>query len=90
MHLIVCLNMFRASTFVRGLVILAQTLVTPGLMLLYLIRPKSMHRFIGYLEETATDTYISIIQNIETEGTHLNLAWKDTPAPEIAISKTLL
>lgn len=71
---------------VRALVIAAQTIMTPALMLVYAIHPRSMHRFVGYLEETATDTYISIIQNIETEGTHLNLAWKETPAPPIAIS----
>ena len=88
MHLLVCLKMFHASPIVRALVLAAQTIMTPALMLVYAIHPRSMHRFVGYLEETATDTYISIIQNIETEGSHLNLAWKDTPAPEIAISKT--
>jgi Alternative oxidase len=84
MHLLVCLTMFHASPVVRGLVIAAQALLTPALMLVYAIHPRSMHRFVGFLEETATETYIDIINNIETPGTHLNRAWIDTPAPDIA------
>lgn len=85
MHLLVCFKMFGASYFVRTAVIAAQCILTPTLVCVYLIHPRSMHRFVGYLEETATETYISIINAIETPGTHLNLAWKDTPAPEMAL-----
>ena len=44
-----------------------------------------MHRFVGYLEETACHTYVSVIQHAETPGTHLHTAWNKVPAPPIAI-----
>jgi hypothetical protein len=52
MHLLICLNMFQANKITRFLVIAAQYGMTPFLMTTYLIHPKSMHRFVGYLEET--------------------------------------
>jgi hypothetical protein len=85
MHLLVCLKMFKASWLTRTLVLAAQTIMTPFLMAVYAIHPKSLHRFVGYLEETACHTYVNIINHIETPGTELNLAWKDLPAPPIAI-----
>lgn len=84
MHLLVCFKQFGASFFVRGAVIALQSIMTPTLLLVYLVHPRSMHRFVGYLEETATETYIGIAKCIETPGTHLNKAWKDMPAPDIA------
>jgi len=84
MHLIVCLTMFNASAMTRFLVVSAQTLMTPSLLLLYLIHPKSIHRFVGYLEETACHTYVNVINKIETPGTHLNKEWTQLKAPELA------
>jgi hypothetical protein len=55
MHLLVCFKMFGASPLIRGIVIAAQALLTPALMIVYAIHPRSMHRFVGYLEETATE-----------------------------------
>jgi len=52
MHLLVCLDMFKASWLTRAMVIGAQVTVTPALMLVYMVNPRSMHRFVGYLEET--------------------------------------
>ena len=86
MHLITCLKMFDASFTTRFLVVSAQMIMTPTLLTIYLIHPKSMHRFVGYLEETACHTYVNIIKHIETPGTHLSNEWKDLKAPEIAIS----
>jgi hypothetical protein len=85
MHLLVCLKMFKAGWATRTLVVSAQMVLTPILMGIYLVHPKSMHRFVGYLEETACHTYVSIIEHLETPGTDLNLAWKDVKAPGIAI-----
>jgi hypothetical protein len=48
MHLLVCLQMFKASWVTRMLVVGAQVTMTPVLMLLYTVHPKSMHRFVGY------------------------------------------
>jgi hypothetical protein len=85
MHLLVCLKMFKASGLTRMMVVGAQMLLTPALMLVYMIHPKSLHRFVGYLEETAVTTYICIIEHVETPGTHLHAAWSELPAPPIAV-----
>ena len=87
MHLLVCFKMFGASFWVRSAVLAAQCIMTPVLMTVYLVHPRSMHRFVGYLEETATETYIGIAKCIETPGTDLNKAWANTPAPEMAIGE---
>lgn len=84
MHLLVCLKMFKASPITRLTVIAAQMVMTPILMTMYLINPKSMHRFVGYLEETACHTYASIIEHINTPGTSLHEAWSQLDAPVIA------
>ena len=85
MHLLVCLNSFNASTMTRALVYAAQIIMIPLLMGIYLVRPKSMHRLVGYLEETAVKTYINVINHVNTPGTHLNKEWGEKLAPRIAI-----
>lgn len=85
MHLLVCLNAFNAHMLTRALVYAAQIIMTPILMGIYLVRPKSMHRLVGYLEETAVKTYINVIKHVETPGTRLHDGWIDKPAPRIAI-----
>jgi len=86
MHLLVCMKMFDAGPVTRSLVCVSQLTATPLLGLLYVVRPQLLHRFVGYLEETAVHTYTNIVTITETEGTQLNAAWKDTKAPEIAIA----
>jgi len=44
-----------------------------------------MHRFVGYLEETAVETYTSILETMDTEGTKLNQTWLQLPAPLIGL-----
>ena len=85
MHLIVCLEVAKASTLTRSMVIAVQMVMTPALFFLYIFHPKSMHRFVGYLEETACYTYVNVIRNIETPGTKLHTAWAHLPAPALAI-----
>eukprot|EP00968_Pinguiococcus_pyrenoidosus_P027952 scaffold7581_cov258-Pinguiococcus_pyrenoidosus.AAC.1 len=84
MHLLVCMKMFEAGWITRALVIAAQVSMTPFLMLTYAVSPGAMHRFVGYLEETAVHTYSNIIKHVETPGTQLNEAWADLQAPDIA------
>jgi hypothetical protein len=84
MHLLVCVNTFNASRFTRNFVILLQGLMTPVLMGLYLVHPKSFHRFVGYLEETACETYLNVVTKVETPGSQLYKGWHDMPAPEMA------
>ena len=84
MHLLVCLKMFPTSVVTRSMVLLAQIVLTPVLMSVYIVHPKSMHRFVGYLEETACHTYADIIRHVETPGTNLHTAWSELDAPTIA------
>lgn len=84
MHLLICMKMFQPSMPVRTIVIGAQVVMLPFLTALYLARPKAVHRFVGYLEETAVETYTGILEQMNTEGTQLNKAWSNLPAPNIA------
>ena len=59
------------------------TLTAGGPMRVCFIR--LLHRFVGYLEETAVHTYTNIVQMTNSPGTKLHTAWKDTPAPQAAI-----
>jgi hypothetical protein len=86
MHLLVCLKMFKANYATRCLVVSAQVFMTPFLASVYLVHPRSVHRFVGYLEETACLTYANIIQQVETPGTPLHEAWSELPAPALAKS----
>eukprot|EP01032_Pedospumella_encystans_P008527 gene8527-10112_t len=86
MHLLVCMRMFQASWLTRAMVIVAQFTVTPFLVMVHLIHPQSMHRFVGYLEETACHTYASIIEQTQRPGTQLHAGWTNLPAPDIAIN----
>lgn len=85
MHLLVCLKVAEASTLTRAMVVGLQLVLTPFLATLYAVHPTAVHRFVGYLEETACHTYASIIKHIETPGTHLHEGWHNVPAPDVAI-----
>merc|ERR1719389_805590 len=85
MHLIVCMSFFEAGPVTRLIVQAGQGALTPVLATLYMVRPQLLHRFVGYLEETAVHTYTNIVQMTNTPGTQLHTAWKDTPAPQAAI-----
>eukprot|EP01041_Mallomonas_annulata_P011015 gene11015-23011_t len=86
MHLLVCMKMANASIVTRLMVVGLQLALTPFLGILYAVHPRSVHRFVGYLEETACHTYKSIIEHIETPGTNLHNGWHGVPAPTLAIS----
>ena len=84
MHLLVCMKMFEAGPATKALVHAAQLGMTPLLAGVYLAHPPAMHRFVGFLEETAVHTYANIIAHCETPGTRLHAAWAELPAPPIA------
>lgn len=84
MHLLVCMKMFKANSVTRLLVMAAQVFMTPWLAAIYVVKPGAVHRFVGYLEETACLTYANIIHQVETPGTPLHEAWSQLPAPDIA------
>merc|ERR1719356_2401176 len=78
------MKMFNASLVTRLLVVCAQVFMTPFLAAIYVVHPKAVHRFVGYLEETACLTYANIISQVETPGTPLHEAWAELPAPQAA------
>lgn len=84
MHLMVCLKMFDAGLMTRLSVVTAQVVIVPWMFLVYLVHPKSLHRFVGYLEETAVITYTSLIKKTRTPGTKLNKSWGDVRASNLA------
>ena len=55
--------------------------MVPALFTVYCIHPPAMHRFVGYLEETACKTYVNVIHHVETPGTKLHTAWANLDAP---------
>jgi len=85
MHLLTCMEMFNASKATRALVVAAQMSMTPFLIAVYLVKPAAVHRFVGYLEETAVQTYSNIVAHVEKPGTDLHTAWAALDAPDIAV-----
>ena len=55
--------------------------LTPFLCGLYLVRPQLLHRFVGYLEETAVHTYTNIVTTALTPGTRLHTNPNPSPNP---------
>lgn len=92
MHLLICLKKFDAGLGTRALVCLSQYVMVTILSAVYLVHPRSLHRFVGYLEETAVKTYGDLIRITKTPGTRLNRAWAGggvgvpSPAPKLAIA----
>lgn len=84
MHLIVCMSFFEAGPLTRMVVSAGQIAMTPFLAGLYLVRPQLLHRFVGYLEETAVHTYTNIVNIAQTPGTKLHAEWNDVTAPIVA------
>jgi len=84
MHLLVFMKMFEPTWGTRMLVILAQGVLVTLLTGTYAVRPQAVHRFVGYLEETAVVTYTQVIGHLNTPGSRLHTAWKDQVVPNIA------
>ena len=60
----------------------AQGVFFNSLFVSYLISPRTVHRFVGYLEEEAVLTYTLAIQDIEMAS---SLKWEKLQAPDIAV-----
>ena len=82
MHLLTFLKMAEPGWFMKFMILGAQGVFSNGFFLAYLISPKICHRFVGYLEEEATETYTLAIQDLEAG---LLPGWDNLEAPEIAI-----
>ena len=51
MHLVTFVELTKPSPVIRVMVMLAQGVAMNALFLLYLVAPRALHRFVGYLEE---------------------------------------
>ncbi|RDA90535.1 hypothetical protein CP533_4143 [Ophiocordyceps camponoti-saundersi (nom. inval.)] len=84
MHLLTFMKMCEPGWFMKLMIIGAQGVFFNGLFVAYLLHPKVVHRFVGYLEEEAVHTYTRAIHEID-QG-HLP-KWSDNKfrIPDIAI-----
>jgi hypothetical protein len=83
MHLLTFLKMAEPGWFMKFMILGAQGVFSNGFFLAYLVNPKICHRFVGYLEEEATNTYTLAIQDLEAG---LLPEWDNLEAPEIAVN----
>ncbi|KAJ2982572.1 hypothetical protein NQ176_g1293 [Zarea fungicola] len=84
MHLLTFMKMCEPGWFMKLMIIGAQGVFFNGMFVMYLLNPKIVHRFVGYLEEEAVHTYTRSIKEIE-DG-HLP-RWTDPQfrIPDIAV-----
>lgn len=87
MHLLSFVRMRDPSLGFRAAVVGSQFIFGSGFLLSYIISPNFCHRFVGYIEEEACDTYTKIIHAIEEAPEGSDLAkWRTERAPNIGIS----
>lgn len=65
MHLLTFLKMAKPSLFTRCLLWVGQGIFANLFFVTYLVSPKTCHRFVGYLEEEAVNTYSRCIKDME-------------------------
>ncbi|KAI9341158.1 aox, alternative oxidase [Obelidium mucronatum] len=81
MHLLTFMKLKAPGPFFRGAVLITQGIFFNAYFLCYLLSPKTCHRFVGYLEESAVHTYTLCLKDIE----HGRIKhWGTQQAPEIA------
>lgn len=81
MHLLTFLSIRRPGPFMRAMILLGQGVMTNLLFFTYLVHPKTVHRFVGYLESEAVITYSRCIADID-EGRLEE--WRTLGVPPIA------
>jgi ubiquinol oxidase len=82
MHLLTFLKMSRPGPFMRFMVLCAQGVWCNAFFFAYLMSPRTVHRFVGYLEEEAVLTYTRQIKDIDAGRLP---KWETLQAPQIAI-----
>ncbi|KAI4942348.1 Alternative oxidase, mitochondrial precursor [Alternaria arbusti] len=82
MHLLVFLKMQKPGRFMRLMVLGAQGVWCNALFFAYLLSPRTVHRFVGYLEEEAVITYTRQIEDLDAGRLP---KWAKMEAPEIAV-----
>lgn len=81
MHLLSFLAITKPGRIMRLLLLGAQGVFFNALFALYLLHPRTVHRFVGVLEEEAVKTYTGLIKDVQ-EGRLPE--WENMDAPEIA------
>lgn len=84
MHLLTFMKMCEPGRFMKLMIIGAQGVFFNALFILYLLSPRIVHRFVGYLEEEAVHTYTRAIKEIE-EGSLPKWSSDEFKIPDIAI-----
>ncbi len=79
MHLMTFIEIAQPNRFERLLILLVQGIFYNSFFLLYLISPRTAHRFVGYLEEEAVYSYTEYLEGIDSG------LYENVPAPQIAI-----
>jgi ubiquinol oxidase len=80
MHLMTFVQLEQPTWLERMLVLFVQGVFFNAFFLLYLLAPRVAHRFVGYLEEEAVESYTRFLEEIDA-GRHANV-----PAPASAIA----
>jgi ubiquinol oxidase len=80
MHLMTFLHIAQPTRLERGLIVLTQWGFSLLFGLLYVVSTRTAHRFVGYLEEEAVESYTTYLALVE------NGVYPDVPAPGIAVS----
>jgi hypothetical protein len=84
MHLLTFMTMCEPGWFMKLMIIGAQGVFFNSLFVAYLLHPKIVHRFVGYLEEEAVHTYTRAILEIE-EGHLPKWSNPNFRIPDIAV-----
>ena len=84
MHLFFFLREKNPGVGFRTLIGITQVFFFTLHFLTYLLSPKFMHRFVGYLEEEAVHTYTVMLKDIDAEDGPLR-EWSGKPAPDTMI-----
>ncbi|TPX59383.1 hypothetical protein PhCBS80983_g02499 [Powellomyces hirtus] len=82
MHLLSFLKVKQPSIPFRAMVLLGQGVFFNLFFAAYLLSPRTCHRFVGYLEESAVKTYSHTLEDIDGGGKISH--WATTPCPDIA------
>ena len=82
MHLLTFLKLAEPGKFMRFMILGAQGVFYNALFVCYLMSPRTVHRFVGFLEEEAVVTYSRCIADLDAGKLP---KWEKLQAPEIAI-----
>lgn len=82
--------MFEANKLTRTVVVLAQMVMTTFLLATYIVHPKAMHRFVGYLEECGKYELFCLIRcfvvNDRTDSTSVSFLFTCVSADVLNIT----